>query len=104
MCGSFHTSPSGAGKSSRIRANGRRMMSVGVKAKKMAERQQFLNTVPVDPELKKILEQTKTAPVTEEELREQRISFAYGNASQDSEGRITKDSIKFASEHIKLLP
>jgi hypothetical protein len=70
----------------------------------MAERQQFLGAVPIDPELQQILEQTKTTTVTEEELREQRISFAYGNAPQASEGRITKASIKFASEHIKLLP
>jgi hypothetical protein len=70
----------------------------------MAERQQFLNPVSVDPELQEILEKTKTRAVTEEELREQRISFAYGNAPQESEGRITKASIKFASEHIKLMP
>lgn len=70
----------------------------------MAERQQFLNPISVDPELQEILERTKSTPVTEGELREQRISFAYGNAPQDSEGRITKASIKFASEHIKLLP
>ena len=70
----------------------------------MADRKQFLRTVQPDPELAKILEQSKTKPVTEEELREQRISFAYGNAPQSSENRITKDSMRVASEHIKLLP
>jgi hypothetical protein len=66
----------------------------------MADRQQFLRTVEPDPELAKILEASKATTVTEEELREQRISFGFGNAPN----RITKDSVKAASEHIKLLP
>jgi hypothetical protein len=70
----------------------------------MADRQQFLRTIQPDPELKKILEESKATKVTEEELREQRISFAFGNAPHDSENRITKDSVRIASEHIKLLP
>jgi hypothetical protein len=70
----------------------------------MADRQQFLRTIPVDPELKRILEATKETPVTEEELREQRISFAYGNAPVELDGLITKESIRWAAEHIKLLP
>ena len=70
----------------------------------MADRQQFLRPLSVDPELKKILDASKTTEVTEEELREQRISFAFGNAPHNSEGRITKASIREASEHIKLRP
>ena len=70
----------------------------------MADRQQFLGTIKPDPELAKILETSRNIPATEEELREQRISFAFGNAPQGSENRITKDSLKLASEHIKLLP
>ena len=70
----------------------------------MADRQQFLSTIKPDPELAKILEASRNVPATEEELREQRISFAFGNAPQDSENRITKDSLKQASEHIRLLP
>jgi hypothetical protein len=70
----------------------------------MADRQQFLRTIPPDPELAKILEESRANRVTEEELREQRISFAYGNAPQSSENRITKESMRMASEHIKLLP
>ena len=70
----------------------------------MADRQQFFRPVEADPELTKILEATREAKVTEEELREQRISFAFGNAPQGSENRITKDSVRMASEHIKLLP
>jgi hypothetical protein len=70
----------------------------------MADRQQFLRSIPADPELQKILEASKGTEVTEAELKEQRISFAFGNAPRDSEGRITKASLKIASEHIKLLP
>lgn len=70
----------------------------------MADRQQFLRSIPVDPELQNILDATKDRPVPEEELREQRVSFAFGNAPRNSEGRITKESVRWASEHIKLLP
>jgi len=70
----------------------------------MADRQQFFSTVKPDPELAKILDASKNVPVTEDELREQRISFAFGNAPQGSENRITKASVKRASEHIRLLP
>jgi len=70
----------------------------------MADRKQFLRDVAPDPELAKILERSKATAVSEEELKDQRISFAYGNAPQSSEHRITKESIKAASEHIKLRP
>jgi len=43
----------------------------------MADRQ-FTLTVEPDPELKKILEASQNIPVTEEELCEQGISFAFG--------------------------
>jgi hypothetical protein len=70
----------------------------------MADRQQFFSTAKPDPELAKILDASKNVPVTEDELREQRISFAFGNAPHGSENRITKASVKRASEHIRLLP
>jgi hypothetical protein len=70
----------------------------------MADRQQFFRTVTPDPELTRILDESRNIPVTEDELREQRISFAFGNAPHGSENRITKDSVRLASEHIKLLP
>lgn len=71
---------------------------------RMADRQQFLRKVEPDPELTAILEISKAREVTEEELRQQRISFAFGNAPRSSEGRITKESVRIASEHIKLRP
>jgi hypothetical protein len=42
----------------------------------MAARKQFLNTKPVDPELAKLLQAARETKVTEDELHEQRISFA----------------------------
>ena len=71
---------------------------------KMAERKQFLHDVEADPELIRVLEASKGRAVTEDELRQQRISFAFGNAPFSSEDRITKDSVRIASENIKLLP
>jgi hypothetical protein len=44
----------------------------------MADRQQFTRTVDPDPELKEILEASRNIPVTEEELSEQQINFAFG--------------------------
>lgn len=67
----------------------------------MAERKQFLKATPADPELLRLLEESRRRGVTEDELREQRISFAYGNAL-DSE-LITKESVRAASDHIRLL-
>ncbi len=70
----------------------------------MADRKQFQNVTPPDPELVRLLDASRGKPVTEEELQEQRISFAFGNAPRDSEQRITKDSVRLASKHLKLLP
>jgi hypothetical protein len=67
----------------------------------MADRKQFQNVTAPDPELMRLLEATRNQPVTEEELHEQRISFAFGNAP-DSE-LITKESVRLASKHISLL-
>lgn len=66
----------------------------------MAERKQFLTTPAVDPELERLLDEARQRPVSEEELREQRISFAFGNALGDDD--ITKESVREASEHIRL--
>jgi hypothetical protein len=67
----------------------------------MADRKQFQNVTPPDPELVRLLDESRHKPVTEDELREQRISFAYGNAPASQ--LITKDSVRHASRHIKLL-
>jgi hypothetical protein len=67
----------------------------------MAERKQFLTTTPVDPELTELLRATKEAVVSDEELREQRISFAFGNALNSD--TITKESVRNTSRRIRLL-
>ena len=67
----------------------------------MADRKQFQNVTAPDPELMRLLEASRNKLISEEELHEQRISFAFGNAP-DSE-LITKDSVRLASKHIRLL-
>lgn len=67
----------------------------------MADRKQFQNVSAPDPELIRLLENARRRPVTEDELHEQRISFAYGNAP--ASGLITKESVREASKRIKLL-
>lgn len=66
----------------------------------MPARKQFQSSLTVKPELKRLLEEARTKTVPEAELHEQRISFAFGNAPQSD--LITKDSVRFASEHIRL--
>ncbi len=67
----------------------------------MADRKQFLGVTTPDPELLRLLEASRETTVTEEELREQRISFAFGNAPVDAQS-ITKDSVRRASQNIRL--
>ncbi len=67
----------------------------------MADRKQFFGEIKADPELVDLLKAAKDKTVTEEELREQRISFAFGNAPANAQ-TITKDSVRHASKHIRL--
>ena len=67
----------------------------------MAERKQFLGEAAVDPELQKLLQAARKKPVTEAQLHEQRISFAFGN-SPDSKF-ITKETVRKASRSILLM-
>jgi hypothetical protein len=66
----------------------------------MADRKQFQNVTAPDPELMRLLETSRGRAVSEDELHEQRISFAFGNAP-DSEF-ITKESVRLASKNIRL--
>jgi hypothetical protein len=63
----------------------------------MAARKSFLGPAPQHPELDRLLEATKDIPVTDEQLNEQRVSFAFGNAPVDAE-LITKESVRNASQ------
>jgi hypothetical protein len=67
----------------------------------MADRKQFQNVPSPDPELVRLLRESKSRAVTEQELHEQRVSFAFGNAPASE--RITKESVRLASMHIRLL-
>lgn len=66
----------------------------------MADRKQFDNVPTPNPELLRLLSSGRTA--TEDELREQRISFAFGNAPIGSH-LITRESVLVASKSISLL-
>jgi len=65
----------------------------------MAARKHFQSNLTVDPELEELLREARAKVVSEEEFREQRISFAYGNAMSDS---ITKESVRWSAEHTLL--
>lgn len=69
----------------------------------MAARKSFLGPPPDRPELDKLLDEARFSKLTDEELQEQRISFAYGNAPVDAE-RITKDTVRDASKSIRIAP
>ena len=67
----------------------------------MADRKQFLGDMSPDPRLMELLEATAGDTVTEEVLREQKISFAFGNAPADAED-ITKESVRLACKNLRL--
>lgn len=66
----------------------------------MAERKSALERAPDRPELRRKLDLARIVEVTDDQLREQRISFVYGNAPMGS--RITKESARRATEHIRI--
>jgi len=66
----------------------------------MAPRKQFQSTLTVDPELTRLLAQARSRELTEAELREQRISFAFGNAPESL--HITKESVRLAAQRFRL--
>lgn len=66
----------------------------------MAARKQFQSRLTVSADLSRLLEEARNRDVTEEELREQRVSFAFGNAPQSD--LITKDSVRRSSQNIRL--
>lgn len=66
----------------------------------MPDRKQFRGLRPAAPELVRLLEESKSIVVTDEMLREQRISFAYGNAPLSSD--LTKERVREASRSMRL--
>jgi hypothetical protein len=68
----------------------------------MADRKQFLAVAEADADLMRLLDETRGVSVSDEQLREQRISFAFGNAPMRSD-TITKESVRRTSQHIRLM-
>lgn len=66
----------------------------------MAARKQFQSDLAVSPELQQLLAEARGREVSEDELREQRVSFAFGNAPQSD--LITKESVRRSSQNIRL--
>jgi hypothetical protein len=66
----------------------------------MAIRKAVLRKAPPRPELEQLVAAAKAAGITDEELKEQRVSFAYGNAPENS--GITKESARMAAASLRL--
>jgi hypothetical protein len=66
----------------------------------MAARKQFLGSTKADSELVKLMEKRRQKATTEADLREQRISYAFGNAMHIES--VTKESVRESSRHVKL--
>ena len=66
----------------------------------MSARKQFLGVPETNPKLKGLLEAVKGVKVSEAELKEQRVSFAFGNAPESQ--FITKESVRTTSHSISL--
>lgn len=66
----------------------------------MAIRKSAIRQAPPRPELDRLMAQARETGVTEDVLREQRASFAYGNAPKGS--RITKESARAAASSLRL--
>lgn len=67
----------------------------------MAARKQFINRPTPNAKLLELLKNSKNQEVSDAVLAEQRVSFAYGNAS-DSE-QITKASVMAAARRVRLV-
>jgi hypothetical protein len=67
----------------------------------MATRKQFQTNLKVSPTLRRRLEAARKRGVSEDDLREQAVSFIYGNAPMDSK-LITRASARTAVENIRL--
>lgn len=65
----------------------------------MSVRKQFFREPAADQELMELLESARAITVTEEQLHEQRVSFAFGNALNAE--YITKDSVRHAAKHLR---
>lgn len=68
----------------------------------MVARKSFLGPTPNHPELDKLIEAARDSILTDDQIREQRVSFAFGNAPEDSD-LITKDSVRDTERSLRLI-
>ena len=66
----------------------------------MAARKSVLKPAPRRAELERLLSESIRAGVSDDQLQDQRVSFAYGNAPVDS--GITRESVQAASQNIRI--
>jgi hypothetical protein len=66
----------------------------------MALRKQAFKRSAVRDDLQKLLAESRAKPVTEDELHEQRVSFAFGNAMEME--HVTKQSVRETAQKIRL--
>lgn len=67
----------------------------------MVARKSVLKRAPARPELDALLEKARRSGVSDDQLQEQRVSFAYGNAPAGAD-RITKETVREASRRNRL--
>ena len=66
----------------------------------MAERKAALRRAPDRPELRALLDRARSITLTEEQLRQQKASFVYGNAFKGSQ--ITRESAEASVNRIRI--
>jgi hypothetical protein len=67
----------------------------------MVERKAAMKRAPARPELERLLERARSVTLTDEQIKEQRASFVYGNAPLGS--RITKESARRSVDRVRVL-
>ena len=67
----------------------------------MAARKSFLTVAPESEEFGRVIAEVAKRGVTEAQLSEQRVSFAYGNAPDGSAS--SKEAVRAESKHNKLM-
>jgi hypothetical protein len=77
---------------------GRGILAYEERENHMAIRKSALKSAPARPELDRLLQKARETGVTDEQLFEQRISFVYGNAPENS--GITKETARSAANSV----
>lgn len=67
----------------------------------MAARKPFAGTFEADPRVNEQINTSRQNAITDAQIAEQRISFAFGNAPATLDG-VTKESVRSSSGSVKL--